>query len=70
MKHCKPSTALPKSSLEIADGFSTPNPDELGPATRVCQEHLASEKHLELIPPNMAFNEASLAINMTPLAPL
>jgi hypothetical protein len=69
-EHCELGTSFPKSSLEIAYRFSTPDPDELGPATRVSQEHLASEKRLELVPPNIALNEASLAVNVTPFASL
>lgn len=69
-EHCELGTSFPKSSLEIADRFSTPDPDELGLATRVSQEHLASEKRLELVPPNVAFNEASLAVNVTAFASL
>lgn len=69
-EHCELGTSFPKSFLEIAYRFSTPYPDELGPATRVGQEHLASKKRLELVPPNVAFNEASLAVNVTPLASL
>jgi len=70
MKHCELSTSFPKSSLEIAYGFPTPNPDELEPATRVGQEHLASENRLELVPSNVALNEASLAVNVTPFVSL
>jgi hypothetical protein len=70
VKHCELGTSFPKSSLEIAYRFSTPDPDELGPATRVSQEHLTSEQILELVSPNVALNEASLAVSVTPFASL
>jgi hypothetical protein len=69
-EHCELGASFPKSSLEIVYGFSTPDPNELGPTTRVSQEHLASEKRLELFPPNVALNEASLAVDVTPFASL
>jgi hypothetical protein len=61
---------VPKTSLEIGSRFSTPDADELRPAVRVSQKHLASEKRLELVQPNEALDEASPVVNVTPLASL
>jgi hypothetical protein len=61
---------FPKRSLEFANRSSTPNPDELGRATRVYQDHLASEQLLELVPPNVHFDKGALAIDMTPFTAL
>jgi hypothetical protein len=70
MKNGELGPSFPKSSLEFANSRSAPNPDELGLATGVCQDHLATEEDLELIPPNVSFDEAALAVNMTPFTSL
>jgi hypothetical protein len=69
-EHFELGTSFSKSPLEIAYRFPTPDADELGLAARVSQKRLASEKRLELVSPDVALNEASLAVNVTPFASL
>ena len=62
------STSLPENFLEMADGLTSPNANELGLAARIGQEHLASEKQVKLIQPNIALDESSFTVDVMALA--
>jgi hypothetical protein len=68
MKNCELSASFPKDPLELAYRVTPPNTNELGLAARVTQQHLASEKKVELVQSDIALHKGSLTVNVTPFA--
>jgi hypothetical protein len=68
MKNCELSASFPKDLLELAYRATSPNANELGLAARVTQQHLASEKKVELVQSDISLHKDPITVNMTPYA--